>query len=686
MAQQIIVTKDNYGIGLSCNFIDKNKNPIDLTDKVVEVVIVDANNETIDIKQAVIVDYTNAKASIVLEKIHTSTLGLYKTFWSVLDENQNITAQEDVYYYVKDKNNGSEGNVDSGFDVEDVFKNLENRLEESENRLEESENRLEESENRLEESEYSLKELKERTNYLNEQLEHIVQLLGENDSAIFITAFNGLHGSSLDLYISTDGVNLLPLHNRKLINECWVRDPSPIFHNGKFYIAFTNDDDGGFKIAETSDLINYTIRNIPINGCSLCWAPEWFKDDNGDIYIFLTLGDGTKENAVDGEEVYYTKQYYIKATDNTLTNFTSPTELIFDRVSNKIDSFVIKKDGVYYNFVKNEYLRKIEVYTSNNLLNWTYSYTMPFANLYVEGASISFLNGKYHFYADAFTRQMSIHATSTNLIDWEWNGETVKAQGLRTQHFTAISTNSDMNKIISDFYYKENMTNNNVVYYKSPKENRYTQPATNIGLTYQMDGNTLNVLDRENITYWIGNNTNIVINKINGICKSFNLSIMHPKGTTSTITLKNANNLKTPNGEDFIISSDNNDCERVIEVFYDGYNYRLKERGIKKEEVKITNKRFDTGTSGKITFKAHLNNGYISLKGLANSYSSQSNIIDSVIGAINNNCGIVNKTGFYQNLTVSYTASAYDYTITVSGFANYSVVDVYLNIGSYFIE
>lgn len=107
MAQQIIVTKDNYGIGLSCNFIDKNKNPIDLTDKVVEVVIVDANNETIDIKQAVIVDYTNAKASIVLEKIHTSTLGLHKTFWSVLDENQNITAQEDVYYYVKDKNGGA---------------------------------------------------------------------------------------------------------------------------------------------------------------------------------------------------------------------------------------------------------------------------------------------------------------------------------------------------------------------------------------------------------------------------------------------------------------------------------------------------------------------------------------------------------------------------------------------------
>ena len=124
MAQQIIVTKDNYGIGLSCNFIDKNKEPIDLTDKVVEVVIVDSNNETIDIKQAVIVDYTNAKASIVLEKIHTSTLGLHKTFWSVLDDNQNITAQEDVYYYVKDKNNGSEGIVGSDVSIEELVEEI----------------------------------------------------------------------------------------------------------------------------------------------------------------------------------------------------------------------------------------------------------------------------------------------------------------------------------------------------------------------------------------------------------------------------------------------------------------------------------------------------------------------------------------------------------------------------------
>ena len=104
------------------------------------------------------------------------------------------------------------------------------------------------------------------------------------------------------------------------------------------------------------------------------------------------------------------------------------------------------------------------------------------------------------------------------------------------------------------------------------------------------------------------------------------------------------------------------------------------------ETAESTQKRFDTGTSGKITFKAHLNNGCISLKGLSNSYSSQSNIIDSIIGVINNKCGIVNKTGFYQNLTVSYEASGYDYIITVSGFANYSIVDVYLNIGSYFIE
>ena len=71
MAQQIIVTKDNYGIGLSCNFIDKNKNPIDLTDKVVEVVIVDSNNETIDIHIAQLICLTMFSLDKIIAKNET---------------------------------------------------------------------------------------------------------------------------------------------------------------------------------------------------------------------------------------------------------------------------------------------------------------------------------------------------------------------------------------------------------------------------------------------------------------------------------------------------------------------------------------------------------------------------------------------------------------------------------------
>lgn len=116
MAQQIIITKDNFGINISSTFLDINKNPIDLTGKTVEVVIVDPNNITIDVKQGVIADSLSGTSSIILESLHTSMLGLYKTFWSLIDSNGLVTAQDDIFYYVKEKNNGSSSSSETGFD------------------------------------------------------------------------------------------------------------------------------------------------------------------------------------------------------------------------------------------------------------------------------------------------------------------------------------------------------------------------------------------------------------------------------------------------------------------------------------------------------------------------------------------------------------------------------------------
>lgn len=107
MAKQIIVTKDNYGIEIIATLVNQNKENVDVTGQIVEVVIVDDNDTIIDKVEAQHINSSKGIVSITLQKEHTSTIGLYKTYWSALDKNNNVTAQEDIYYYCKDKNGGA---------------------------------------------------------------------------------------------------------------------------------------------------------------------------------------------------------------------------------------------------------------------------------------------------------------------------------------------------------------------------------------------------------------------------------------------------------------------------------------------------------------------------------------------------------------------------------------------------
>lgn len=107
MAKQIILTQNNFGIPIELQFVSNTNSPIDLTDKTVEVAI-SYDGTIIDVLQATISSYTNGTAYIVTTTRHTSNVGLYTSFWSVRDKYDYITAQEDLYYYVKEEYNGAE--------------------------------------------------------------------------------------------------------------------------------------------------------------------------------------------------------------------------------------------------------------------------------------------------------------------------------------------------------------------------------------------------------------------------------------------------------------------------------------------------------------------------------------------------------------------------------------------------
>lgn len=128
MAKQIILTQNNFGIPIELQFVSDTNSPIDLTDKTVEVAI-SYDGTVIDVLQATISSYTNGTAYIVTTTRHTSNVGLYTTFWSVKDEYGYITAQSDLYYYVKEEYNGAEppsieqdkGTIDEEFDKINSF-------------------------------------------------------------------------------------------------------------------------------------------------------------------------------------------------------------------------------------------------------------------------------------------------------------------------------------------------------------------------------------------------------------------------------------------------------------------------------------------------------------------------------------------------------------------------------------
>ena len=109
MAKQIILTQNNFGIPIELQFVSNTNSPIDLTDKIVEVAI-SYDGTIIDVLQAAISSYTDGTAYIVTTTRHTSNVGLYTTYWSVKDEYGYITAQSDLYYYVKEEYNGDESN------------------------------------------------------------------------------------------------------------------------------------------------------------------------------------------------------------------------------------------------------------------------------------------------------------------------------------------------------------------------------------------------------------------------------------------------------------------------------------------------------------------------------------------------------------------------------------------------
>ena len=230
-------------------------------------------------------------------------------------------------------------------------------------------------------------------------------------------------------------------------------DMSLIFHNNEFYCFDDYGKDykpdipkGYWYGSNTISFIkskdfNHWSGRTDIQLPSQFWqafAPEIFVDTNGDIYcIFIGSIDYTIVN-----DQFVFKTYIMKALNDNLTAWSNPTIITINdtNLNNQLDPFLIKKDDVYYLFVKDERTKKYKQYQSNSLNNFEFVQDININN--VEGGEIIYQNGIYYFYVEGLLDRRTYVAYSTDLINWSNFEKVLTFYDIPTRHFGFITVNT----------------------------------------------------------------------------------------------------------------------------------------------------------------------------------------------------------------------------------------------------
>lgn len=185
-------------------------------------------------------------------------------------------------------------------------------------------------------------------------------------------------GEQVYFSVSEDGLYWKDLHNgqpvlKSSIGDEGVRDPFMVKDekNGIYYLIATDlrvgkDHDwnraqerGSRSIIvwESTDLINWSDEvahevGIPSAGC--VWAPEAIYDEEREEFLVFWASNVKEENEEERKQrIYasYTKDF---------KEYT-PAQKYIERNNHIIDTNIIKSEGVYYRFSKNETTKTIEM-------------------------------------------------------------------------------------------------------------------------------------------------------------------------------------------------------------------------------------------------------------------------------------------------------------------------------------
>ncbi|HPE77517.1 MAG TPA: glycoside hydrolase family 43 protein [Draconibacterium sp.] len=259
----------------------------------------------------------------------------------------------------------------------------------------------------------------------------------DKNEVYMFSYFMGNGEDGLHLAISNDGLNWKALNNNKSYltptvgDDKLMRDPCIIMGpDGKFHMVWTVSwKEKGIGYASSVDLIHWSEQQfLPVMEheptARNCWAPEIFWDENSKQYLIFwstTIPGRFPETEKNGDDKYNHRMYYVTTKD--FKTF-SDTKLFYNQGFNVIDGTLIKDNGKYVLFLKDETKtppqKNIRIATGNQLTGKYSKPTPPITgNYWAEGPTPIKIGDWWIVYFDKYMDHKMGAVRSKDLINWE---------------------------------------------------------------------------------------------------------------------------------------------------------------------------------------------------------------------------------------------------------------------------
>ena len=288
-----------------------------------------------------------------------------------------------------------------------------------------------------------------------------LSLFAQSSEVYMFSYFMGDGEDGLHLAYSTDGFKWKALNDNKSFltpvvgGDKLMRDPCVIQGpEGQYHMVWTVSwKEKGIGYAHSEDLMNWSEQKyIPVmeheKDARNCWAPEVYFDEESKQYMIFwsTTIPGRFPESANKDYVHKNhRMYYVTTKD--FVKF-SETKLLYDHGFNVIDGTLIKENGEYVMFLKDETIepaeKNIRLARSSELTRNYSKPTEPITGEYwAEGPTPIKIGDYWMVYFDKYRKHKMGAVRSKDLQNWEDISDQIEFP-IGTRHGTVFTVNTQL--------------------------------------------------------------------------------------------------------------------------------------------------------------------------------------------------------------------------------------------------